>query len=146
LREFMMDGYSKNVMRLQSSNNDDEKMKDALLLSQYRKLIARENGISYFKPIIMFKSNTIKISKQKRLDFNDIVDNLSVESLSKYINQRKTTVSSNSTLFKVFSYFLEQDLDSVIREIQEDFEARNILNANEKNILSVDNAILLNTL
>ncbi|ROZ16181.1 DEAD/DEAH box helicase [Enterococcus hirae] len=146
LREFMMDGYSKNVMRLQSSNNDDEKMKDALLLSQYRKLIARENGISYFKPIIMFKSNTIKISKQKRLDFNDIVDNLSVESLSKYINQRKTTVSSNSTLFKVFSYLLEQDLDSVIRESQEDFEARNILNANEKNILSVDNAILLNTL
>ncbi|MGC3054073.1 hypothetical protein, partial [Enterococcus faecalis] len=78
------------------------------------KLIARENGISYFKPNIMFKSNTIKISKQKRLDFNEIVDNLSVESLSKYICQRKTTVSSNSTLYKVFTYFLEQDLDSVI--------------------------------
>ncbi|EGO8170622.1 DEAD/DEAH box helicase family protein, partial [Enterococcus faecalis] len=146
LREFMIDGYSKNVMRLQSSNNDDEKMKDALLLSQYRKLIARENGISYFKPIIMFKSNTIKISKQKKLDFNDIVDNLSVESLSKYISQRKTTVSSNSTLYKVFSYFLEQDLDSVIREIQEDFEERTILDANEKNMLSVDNAVSLNSL
>ncbi|EME7174242.1 type III restriction endonuclease subunit R, partial [Enterococcus faecium] len=65
---------------------------------------------------------------------------------TKYITQRKTTVSSNSTLYKVFSYFLEQDLDSVIREIQEDFEARNILNANEKNMLSVDNAVLLNSL
>ena len=62
LGEFMTDGYSKNVLRLQSSENDDEKMKDALLLSQYRKLIARENDISYFKPVIMFKSNTIKIS------------------------------------------------------------------------------------
>lgn len=106
----------------------------------------RENGISYFKPIIMFKSSKIKISEQKQQEFNAIIENLSVESLSKYINQRKTTVSSNSTLYKVFSYFLEQDLDSVIREIQEDFEARNILNANEKNMLSVDNAVLLNSL
>ncbi|RXF30325.1 DEAD/DEAH box helicase [Enterococcus faecalis] len=146
LGEFMTDGYSKNVLRLQSSENDDEKMKDALLLSQYRKLIARENGISYFKPIIMFKSSKIKISEQKQQEFNAIIENLSVESLSKYINQRRTTVSSNSTLYKVFSYFLEQDLDSVIREIQENFEARNILNANEKNMLSVDNAVLLNSL
>lgn len=146
LGEFMIDGFSKNVLRLQSSVNDDEKMKDAILLSQYRKLIARENGISYFKPVIMFKSSKIKISEQKQQDFNTIIDNLSVESLSKYINQRKTTVSSNSTLYKVFSYFSEQDLDSIIREIQEDFEARNILNANEKNMLSVDNAVLLNSL
>lgn len=146
LSEFMSDGYSKNVLRLQSSDNDDEKMKDALLLSQYRKLIARENGISYFKPIVMFKSSKIKISEQKQQDFNGIVENLSVESLFKYINQRKTTVSSNSTLYKVFSYFFGQNLDSVIREIQEDFEPRNILNANEKNMLSLDNAVLLNTL
>ena len=146
LGEFMNDGYSKNVLRLQSSDNDDEKMKDAILLSQYRKLIARENGISYFKPAIMFKSNTINISKQKRIDFNAIIGNLSVESLSKYINQRKTTVSSNSTLYKVFSYFSEQDLDSIIREIQEDFEEKTILDANEKNMLSVDNAVLLNSL
>ncbi|EGO5042262.1 type III restriction endonuclease subunit R, partial [Enterococcus faecalis] len=139
-------GYSKNVLRLQSSDNDDEKMKDALLLSQYRKLIARESGISYFKPIIMFKSSKIKISEQKQQEFNAIIENLSVESLIKYINQRKTTVSSNSTLYKVFSYFLEQNLDTVIREIQEDFEPRNILNANEKNMLSVDNAVLLNSL
>lgn len=146
LGEFMTDGYSKNVLRLQSSDNDDEKMKDAILLSQYRKLIARENDIFYFKPIIMFKSSRIKISEQKQKDFSSIVENLSVESLSKYIQLRKTTVTPNSTLEKVFSYYLEQDLDSIIREIQEDFEPRNILNANEDNILSVNNAVLLNTL
>lgn len=146
LGEFMNDGYSKNVLRLQSSDNDDEKMKDAILISQYRKLIARENGISYFKPIIMFKSSKIKVSEQKQQYFNSIIESLSVESLFKYINQRKTAVSLNSTLYKVFSYFSEQDLDSIIREIQEDFEARNILNANEKNMLSVDNAVLLNSL
>ncbi|WP_347981416.1 DEAD/DEAH box helicase family protein [Lactococcus petauri] len=146
LGEFMSDGYSKNVLRLQSSDNDDEKMKDALLLSQYRKLIARENNIFQFKPIIMFKSSKIKVSEQKMQDFKGIIENLSVESLSKYISQRTMTVSSNSTLHKVFSYFIRQDLDSIIREMQEDFEGRNILNANEKNMLSVDNAVLLNSL
>lgn len=146
LSEFMNDGYSKNVLRLQSSDHDDEKMKDAFLLSQYRKLIARENGISYFKPIVMFKSSKIKISEQKQQDFNTIIEKLTVESLSKYINRRKTSVSSNSTLNKVFSHFLKQDLDTIIREIQEDFEPRNILNANEKNMLNIDNAVLLNTL
>ncbi|MGX7174538.1 DEAD/DEAH box helicase family protein [Enterococcus ratti] len=146
LGEFMMDGYSKNVLRLQSSDNDDEKMKDALLLSQYRKLLARKNGIPYFKPIIMFKSSKIKVSEQKQQEFNAIVENLSVESLSKYIRQRNTTVPSNSTLSTVLSYFLKQDLDRIIREIQEDFEPRNILNANEKSLLSEGNAVLLNTL
>ncbi|MBO0467501.1 DEAD/DEAH box helicase family protein [Enterococcus plantarum] len=146
LGEFMNDGYSKNVLRLQSSEDDEEKMKDALLLSQYRKLIARENDIYYFKPIIMFKSSKIKISESKQEEFNTIVENLSVEELRRYIKNRKNSVEPTSTLFKMFSYYLEQDLDSLIREIQEDFEPRNILNANEKNMLSVDNAVLLNTL
>lgn len=146
LGEFMNDGYSKNVLRLQSSEDDDEKMKDALLLSQYRKFIARENDIYYFKPIIMFKSSKIKISENKQQEFNEIVDNLSVEELRRYIKMRLSSVETSSTLFKMFSYYLEQDLDSLIREIQEDFEPRNILNANEKNMLSLDNAVLLNTL
>lgn len=146
LGEFMNDGYSKNVLRLQSSDNDEEKMKDAILLSQYRKLIARENMISYFKPIVLFKSNKIKISEQKQQNFISIIKNLSVEGLLRYIQQRKRTVSSSSTLDKVFSFYLEQDLDTIIREIQEDFEARNILNANDKNMLNVDNAVLLNSL
>lgn len=146
LGQFMMDGYSKNVLRLQSSDNDSDKMKDAVLLSQYRKLIARENGIFNFKPIVMFKSSKIKISEQKQKEFSSIVESLTAENLFTYIQQRKTTVVTNSTLEKVFTYYLKQDLNTIIREIQEDFEPRNILNANEKNMLSVDNAILLNTL
>ena len=146
LGEFMNDGYSKNVLRLQSSENDEEKMKDALLLSQYRKLVARSHGIKAFKPIIMFKSSKIKISEQKQADFNTIIEDLTVESLVKYLKKRQSSVAKNGTLAKVFAFFLNQDLDAIIREIQEDFESRNILNANEKNMLNVENAVLLNTL
>lgn len=146
LGQFMNDGYSKNVLRLQATDSDEMKMKDAILLSQFRKLIAREKGIDYFKPIVMFKSSKIKISETKQQEFNSIIENLSVEELTRYIKQRKASVVPNSTLDIVFTYYLEEDLDSIIREIQEDFEPRNILNANEKNMLSVDNAVLLNTL
>ena len=146
LGQFMNDGYSKNVLRLQATDSDEMKMKDVILLSQFRKLIARDNGIDYFKPIVMFKSSKIKISETKQQEFNSIIENLSVEELTRYIKQRKSSVVPNSTLDIVFAYYLEEDLDSIIREIQEDFEPRNILNANEKNMLSVDNAVLLNSL
>lgn len=146
LGQFMNDGFSKNVLRLQATDSDEMKMKDAILLSQFRKLIARENGIDYFKPIVMFKSSKIKISETKQQEFNSIIENFSVEDLTRYIKQRKASVIPNSTLDIVFTYYLEEDLDSIIREIQEDFAPRNILNANEKNMLSVDNAVLLNTL
>lgn len=146
LGQFMNDGFSKNVLRLQATDSDEMKMKDAILLSQFRKLIARENGIDYFKPIVMFKSSKIKISETKQQEFNSIIKNFSVEDLTRYIKQRKASVLPNSTLDIVFTYYLEEDLDSIIREIQEDFAPRNILNANEKNMLSVDNAVLLNTL
>jgi len=94
----------------------------------------------------MFKSSKIKISETKQQEFNSIIENFSVEDLTRYIKQRKASVIPNSTLDIVFTYYLEEDLDSIIREIQEDFAPRNILNANEKNMLSVDNAVLLNTL
>lgn len=146
LSEFMNDGYSKNVLRLQSTDNDETKMLDAILLSQFRKLIAIDNGIQGFKPIIMFKSSKIKTSETKENEFNNIIAGLTVESIKRYIKQRKTSVTSNSTLDIIFKYYSRQDLDVIIRDIQEDFEPRNILNANGKNMLSVENAVLLNSL
>lgn len=57
LKKFMTDGFSKKVMLLEANQHDDEKMLDAVLLSQYRKLVAIKYGIKDFKPIILFKSN-----------------------------------------------------------------------------------------
>lgn len=67
LSKFINDGYSKQVYRLQANNSDEDKMLNAVLLSQYRKRMAQNMGIPDFKPVILFKSNTIKVSK----DTND---------------------------------------------------------------------------
>src|SRR5699024_1759071 len=61
LRRFMNDGYSKNVVLLRADEADENKMLNAILLSQYRKYIAQENDIT-LKPIILFKSNKIATS------------------------------------------------------------------------------------
>lgn len=62
LRQFMRDGYSKNVMLLRADEEDRNKMLNSVLLSQYRKYVARDHGID-LKPIIFFKSNLIKNSQ-----------------------------------------------------------------------------------
>ena len=59
LDRFMNDGYSKNVYRLEAQNEDGVKMLNAVLLSQYRKRVAQRVGIENFKPVILFKSNSI---------------------------------------------------------------------------------------
>ena len=52
LKQFMLDGYSKKVMLLEADQNDNDKMLDAVLLSQYRKMIATKHNITPFKPIM----------------------------------------------------------------------------------------------
>lgn len=148
LKEFMEDKYSKNVVRLQATETDDVKMMDALLMSQYRKLIARENGI-YIKPILMFKSNTIKVSNNKEEEFKRMIDDLSVENMLEHVKKRLLSVSKGSILNTVYSYYLEKktlEINKIIIEIKVDFHYLNILNANGKELLSIDNATLLNTL
>ena len=39
-------------MLLEANQNDGDKMLDAVLLSQYRKLTTADNGITGFKPVI----------------------------------------------------------------------------------------------
>ncbi|MCM0582147.1 DEAD/DEAH box helicase family protein [Weissella diestrammenae] len=130
LQQFQDAGYSKKIARLQANAADDEKMLNAVLLSQYRKHMARQAGVPDFKPVILFKSNKIDISKAARDQFLTIIDQLTVESLSLFItNQIKTTQSS--TLRQAFKYYQTTDLGSLVRELQRDFQSLNTINVND---------------
>src|SRR5690625_7778173 len=80
----MNDGYSKNVVLLRANEDDNQKMLHAILLSQYRKYRAKENGID-LKPIILFKSNKIAISLNANQSFLSLVENLTIPQLEKII-------------------------------------------------------------
>ena len=146
LKQFMSDGYSKKVMLLEANQNDSDKMLDAVLLSQYRKLTAADNGINGFKPVILFKSNKIAISKAKQDEFSLMISALTPESVKRHLANKKVQLSSDTSIWnKVIQRYAESDLVTVIGQIQEDFNDFNLLNVNKSDLME-ENPVLLNTL
>ena len=148
LSNFINEGYAKKVYRLQANSNDEYKMLNAVLLSQYRKRHAQQLGIPDFKPIILFKSNQIKVSKDAQVKFENLIRNLNVEDLITFINKEATTTQSTA-LKVVYEYWQKQDMATTVVELQRDFSAMNIINANDgsKGILADEsNFHKLNTL
>jgi len=146
LKRFMADGYSKNVVLLRANEDDERKMLHAMLLSQYRKYIAKENGID-LKPIILFKSNKIAISLNANQSFLSLVENLTIPQLEKIIQNGLAVYQNQKSIWhKMFQYYSTTTLDQVIRDLQWDFTKETTLNANDASFLSESNALLLNTL
>ncbi|TRM11443.1 DEAD/DEAH box helicase [Lentibacillus cibarius] len=146
LKRFMQHGYSKNVVLLRANEDDNQKMLHAMLLSQYRKYVAKENGID-LKPIVLFKSNKIAISKEANASFFEIVRSLTVDQLTRVVEHGKAVHQNrNSIWHKMFQYYSEQNLANIIQDLQWDFTEETTINANDASFLSENNTLLLNTL
>lgn len=130
LKEFQNAGYSKKIARLQANADDSEKMLNAVLLSQYRKRMAIQAGVRDFKPVILFKSNKIDISKATRDQFLTIIDQLTAEDLAQFITKQLQTTQS-STLRQAYTYYQTVDMGSLVRELQRDFQPLNTINVND---------------
>ena len=146
LKKFMTDGFSKKVMLLEANQHDDEKMLDAVLLSQYRKLVAVKHGIQDFKPIILFKSNKIAISKAKQEQFTQIISDLTPQKVKSHLANKQNQITSSSSIWnRVIAHYSTENLVEIVKGIQEDFNELNILNVNKSDILE-EYPVLLNTL
>lgn len=146
LKKFMTDGFSKKVMLLEANQHDDEKMLDAVLLSQYRKLVAVKHGIQDFKPIILFKSNKIAISKAKQEQFTQIISDLTPQKVKTHLANKQNQITSSSSIWnRVIAHYSTENLVEIVKGIQEDFNELNILNVNKSDILE-EYPVLLNTL
>ncbi|WP_282803901.1 DEAD/DEAH box helicase family protein [Secundilactobacillus kimchicus] len=130
LKEFQNAGYSKKIARLQANADDNEKMLNAVLLSQYRKRMAIQAGVKDFKPVILFKSNKIAVSKAARDQFLTMMDRLTAEDLAQFIAKQLQTTQS-STLRQAYTYYQTIDMGSLVRELQRDFQPLNTINVND---------------
>lgn len=130
LSQFIKEGYSKRVYRLQANNDDAGKMLNAVLLSQYRKRLAHSLGIDEFKPVILFKSNKIAVSKATRQAFLAQIDQLNAHDLGQFIRQQQRT-SASQALKLAYDYWLTQDLATAVVEIKRDFQMLNTINVND---------------
>ena len=146
LKRFMEDGYSKNVMLLRADEDDSNKMMNGVLLSQYRKYVAKDYNID-LKPVILFKSNTIAKSLETHETLLNLIRQLTINQLQQIVDTGFSIYQSEQSIWsKMFAYCKEMDLNEVIRDLQWDFVEGNMLNANAKDFLSEDNALLLNNL
>jgi len=142
LKEFRLDWYSKEVDILKADMEQNDRILQALILSQYRLKVAEKNKI-YCKPVILFKAQkTIAESEENLLNFNKLIKELKASHLLKIKN-----ITNEKLLLKAFNFFDENKLtlDSLVNELKQDFAPETCLSAND-NKEAWKNQILLNTL
>src|SRR6185312_886865 len=141
LKQFRIDGYSKEVRVLQTDAEPFDRALQAVLLSQYRRKIFEKNRKT-IKPVILFKSKTINESKDFKDKFIRGIATLTSEKLSEIEANTK-----DEFLIKMFKYFASNkiSLDNLIIELKEDFSAEKSLSINSKEE-SEDKQLAVNTL
>ncbi|MEB7038681.1 DEAD/DEAH box helicase family protein [Staphylococcus gallinarum] len=145
LKEFMQQGYSKNVTLLYASEENKDKILHALLMSEYKKYIADKNHIT-LKPVIMFQSTSIKGSQEIHQLMLDRLEQLTYEQLETIIdNGFKFYSGQNSIWSKVFSFYKQANLIKVLDDLKWDFNEQTTLNVNNDKEKE-KNAQLLNNL
>jgi len=128
LKEFRKDGYSKEVKVLQADLQPFDRAIQAVLLSQYRRKIFEKNK-KHIKPVILFKSKTIKESQAFFEEFRDGIQGLQASMLDAI--RSKTT---DATLEKMFAYFAAHNItmENLVIELKEDFSEDKLISVNSK--------------
>lgn len=135
LDRFIQDKYSKNVKRIQSSNTDIDNMMNVVLLSEYRRRFALEEHDTYIKPVIMFKSQRVDASNEAHDQFNELIENLSVDSLKSFLDRQAqiATEDDSETLSMAHDYYRNNEgkLIDIVRDLKRELAPSRIINAND---------------
>ncbi len=142
LKEFRKDGYSKEVKVLQADLPDFERAIQAVVLSQFRLKIFSKYG-KLIKPVILFKSRTIKESEAFLADFTLRMKRLTDKDLEKI----KSNPNLDAVLQSVFNYFEGKGITllNLASELIEDFTEEKYISVNSQSE-SEEKQIAVNTL
>ena len=140
LKEFRKAGYTKEFMNLQSSTTKWGRSLQAIILSEYRKLIFEQYNIS-IKPVVLLKSKTIVESNSFYNEFHEKLKTLSPTD----IENLKRTNSNNEIFVNAFKFFDDINLtnDELVDLIKINFSEFNCVNMNE---LNAENENIVNNL
>src|SRR3989339_1828257 len=156
LKEYRLDGFSKDVRTLQINAPIMERALSAVIISQYRRKVAEKYKIA-LKPVVMFKANRVTPPKQTaelhgknpqvvvsgefKIAFHQLISGLN-ERLLKQQEQIQ-----NPTFQKAFQFFEQQkvSMTDLVAEIKSDFSSEKCLTVDEDKDLE-QKQILLNSL
>ncbi len=128
LKAFRKDGYSKEVKVLEANLPPFERALQAVLLSQYRRKLFEKNKL-FIKPVILFKSKTIKESKAFFGQFKTGMATLTAERLAEAERNAKAPA-----LILLFAYLKGQGitLENLAIELHGDFSEDKLIEVNSK--------------
>ena len=76
LVDFRKDGFSKEIEIVRSDFGHQDRILQAIIISQYKELVAAKHKIQ-LKPVILFKAQrTIKQSEENKAEFHKLIDGL----------------------------------------------------------------------
>ena len=130
LKQFRLDKYSKEIEVLQADLEPINRALQAIILSQYRRKVAEKQKIR-LKPAILFKSKSIKESKENYEGFLTKIKNLSSKDIQEIYSRAKGTI-----LEDMFNHFQKENItfDNLIRELQEDFSEEKCMLLDSENV------------
>lgn len=130
LKEFRKAGYTKEFANMRSNTTKWERTLQAIVLSEYRKLIFEKNNIT-IKPVVLLKSKTITESKNFNKEFYEKMKMLSPDE----INSIKEVNKENIIITNAFEFFEQNNIsiDELVDLIKIDFSEENCVNMNELN-------------
>ena len=141
LKKFRIHKYSKEVQVLQADLEPFERALLSILLSQCRRKIFEKNQL-HIKPVILFKSKTIKESQEFYIEFTKKIDKLTTTQLEKIkANIKKPIIE------KIFKCFDDNGitLENLVLELQNDFSEDKCISINSK-ADNEKNQIIINSL
>ncbi len=141
LKEFLQAGYTKEINLISSTLDKKERVLQALLFQWYRHKIALKNGISNFKPVILFRSKTIEESKADYKEFLNWIDTLSssdfdfLKDIGDKIAQSKSLYEQGkSRTEQVLAFIKNENLHfgDVANWIKQSYQEKNTIITNSK--------------
>jgi len=142
LRQFRNDGYSKDVYIVQADFEENDRILQALILSQYKQEVAAKHRIN-LKPVILFKAQkTIAQSKENKANFHKLIERLSGKDIER-IRQK----SDIPLVRRAFAFFDENRITSaqLAERLRREFDEGRCISVNEEKEKE-NQQILLNTL
>jgi len=141
LKQFRLDGYSKEVKVLEADLQPIDRALQGILLNQYRRKIF-EKYKKTIKPVILLKSKTIAESEKLFEEFKDKIKNLKEEGIQKF-----NSPDNDKAIKRIFEYLEKNNIsiENIVTEIKEDFSEDKCIIVNSQSE-SEEKQIYINTL
>lgn len=140
LKEFRNDGYSKDIQLYSVHDDVRERMLQALLISQYRLMVAEAYGV-ILKPVILFKSKIIRESLANRDLLNLMIKQLTSVEIAATLSYENAQLNQ----IRQFLHVQKISIEALVSDIKIAFSPERIVNVNDEKE-SIEHQIDINTL